>query len=959
MFWYVLYTVGTDGDVSPRSAGVYQSTDGVSWTEITGYPTINDEESNELMRPVGSSVVPGSASVLLLNLRTDGGEGGLHRYDGSWTTLSDAFVDSTWSAGSGFFGTAPECVEVDKSNPLRIISCNEKAVYMTLDGGVTWTQMSTRKVGTDRWTGTGTEVVAVYDTAYSNGVLYAGFEDIGFWRSDDLGATWKQLMWPGAVPDTLRPDGATEIYVHPTDADRFYVALGSFSNNLREEVRSEIQKSINGGTTTTDVTPPSTATLLGRGALAVVWGATTAEDTLYAAFHGDTIYKSTDGGSTWTEISTGFSADDLKVIYRITVDPANPEVVYVGLFTFFSEFASSGGLYRSIDGGSNWTRLEAYPHQDVVTLRFAGSPSRLFVGGWIEGDGDLRVSEDGLTFTKVLSQPFVTDLADAPGAPGTIYAMASATFVRGTGQNAGVYRSTDNGTTWSRLDGNLQLTRVWDITTFPDNPGSLFLSSDGDGILSVTLDDASATTTSFTISDRSGSSLATPGGAGSTLVGYARIQPRSGSTTPSGVAIFGFRGNGVLVSEAGVPASPLIQSGRIYAEVAGAVNTGLAIANPNSESAVISFFCTDSNGANFGAGSLTLGANEQTAKFLSEEPFKTGLAVNGTFTFTSSLPVSVVAHRGLTNERSDFLITTLPVASLTASTADTIFFPHFADGGGWTTQVILVNPSDATITGTVQFLGQGSGTISAQPVNLMLTDGQIGSDFAYSIPARSSRRLQTSSPATVSVGSVRVVKDAGTATPSGVGIFSLASGGVTVAEAGVPSLPTSSVFRMYAEVSGTPGAAGSLRSGVAIANTSSTATTAIFELTTLDGTSTGLTASQSVPPSGQIATFVDELFPTLTTPFQGVLRISSTATAVAVIGLRARTNERGDFLITTTPPTDETGATSSAELLFPHLADSGGWNTQFILFSGVAGGTSSGTLGFFSQAGWALGLIVR
>ena len=193
MFWYVLYTLGTDGDQSTRSAGVYQSTDGVSWTEVAGYPIINDTESNELMRPVGASVIPGSDSILL-NLRTDGGEGGLHRYDGSWTTLSDTFVDNTWSAGSGFFGTAPECVQVSQSDPNVIISCNEKAVFMTTDGGVSWTQLSIQKVGTDRWTGTGTEVLATYDTAFSNGVLYVAYEDAGFWRSDDRDASWKQLL---------------------------------------------------------------------------------------------------------------------------------------------------------------------------------------------------------------------------------------------------------------------------------------------------------------------------------------------------------------------------------------------------------------------------------------------------------------------------------------------------------------------------------------------------------------------------------------------------------------------------------------------------------------------------------------------------------------------------------------------------------------------------------------------
>src|SRR5262245_56068657 len=56
----------------------------------------------------------------------------------------------------------------------------------------------------------------------------------------------------------------------------------------------------------------------------------------------------------------------------------------------------------------------------------------------------------------------------------------------------------------------------------------------------------------------------------------------------------GFRQNDVLTSEAGVAASSLIQSGRVYAEIGGPVNTGLAIANPNSQppSPFISSFTT-------------------------------------------------------------------------------------------------------------------------------------------------------------------------------------------------------------------------------------------------------------------------------------------------------------------------------------------------------------------------------
>jgi hypothetical protein len=79
---------------------------------------------------------------------------------------------------------------------------------------------------------------------------------------------------------------------------------------------------------------------------------------------------------------------------------------------------------------------------------------------------------------------------------------------------------------------------------------------------------------------------------------------------------------------------------------------------------------------------------------------------------------------------------------------------------------------------------------------------------------------------------------------------------------------------------------------------------------------------------------------------------------VAAVGLRSRYNERSDFLITTTPPVNEANPASSAEFDFPHFVNGGGYTTQFVLFSGIAGESGTGRLNFFSQDGTALPLIV-
>ena len=493
-----------------------------------------------------------------------------------------------------------------------------------------------------------------------------------------------------------------------------------------------------------------------------------------------------------------------------------------------------------------------------------------------------------------------------------------------------------------------------------DGAGNLYIADHGNDRIRLLSPTGTSATQRFSIPEQGGVSLTSQGASPALVAGYGQVETDAGMTAPAGLAIFGLRQNGILVSEAGVPAAAAVLEGRIFAETDGALRTGVAMANPNGTAATIAFFFTDSQGIDSGPGTFTLGPREQIAQFLDEDPFNGGTAVGGTFTFSSDLPVAVIALRGLVNERSEFLMTTLPVAPLTAGTADTVYFPHFAAGAGWTTQVILVNPTHAPIQGSVQFLGPGSETANAGPAMLTLADGRDGSTFPYAIPPRSATRFQTASPAgPIQTGSVRVVADLGHAAPSGVSIFSYQNAGVTVSEAGVPASISGNAFRVYAETSGTPGQPGSVRSGIALTNTSETATVVSLELTALDGSATGLTESLTLPASGQVARFSDEFFPTLTTPFSGILRIASPTPDIAVVGLRLTTNQRFDIVVTTTPPAEENAAAHASDLFFPHFVDSGGWTTQFVLFSGTAGQTSSGLIRFTGQNGQPLELAVK
>jgi hypothetical protein len=329
-------------------------------------------------------------------------------------------------------------------------------------------------------------------------------------------------------------------------------------------------------------------------------------------------------------------------------------------------------------------------------------------------------------------------------------------------------------------------------------------------------------------------------------------------------------------------------------------------------------------------------------------------AISAVRAITSNVPVGAMALRGRHNERGDFLMSTLPVLDTgQAPSFGARVIPHFANGAGWTTEILLVNPKNNAISGTVESRDEDGGL-----ANVTL-ESETRNTFPYSIPPRTSRKLiPEGGGAAVVSGSVRLNPNSGSAAPTPLVVFGFKPAGVTLSEASVPAV-SGKAFRAVVEYSGSPGQPGSILSGIAIANDTPADAAVVLELMWLDGTPTGLKKTLAVRGLGHVSGFAHEFFQDqMPFPFQGILKITTASSAVSIVGLRSRFNENQDFLITTMTPSDEATAPAAGELVFPQLADGAGYTTQFILFSG-SGEPISGIVRFIDPSGRALPLTLR
>src|SRR5262249_13411383 len=173
--------------------------------------------------------------------------------------------------------------------------------------------------------------------------------------------------------------------------------------------------------------------------------------------------NATDPSPTWTPL-TDQQLPELP-INSLAMSPVNPNTLFAGTgsTTSFNRFGALGiGVARSTDGGATWTVLAGA----TLTRRAINSGVPATLGGgdvgvaatWLDQGGVWRSTDNGVTFTRIsgtggLPAAGVSKLVADPGNPNRFY--AGVPFCTGGGAQAGVYRSDDAGLNWTQVNTGL------------------------------------------------------------------------------------------------------------------------------------------------------------------------------------------------------------------------------------------------------------------------------------------------------------------------------------------------------------------------------------------------------------------------------------------------------------------------------------------------------------------------
>jgi photosystem II stability/assembly factor-like uncharacterized protein len=210
----------------------------------------------------------------------------------------------------------------------------------------------------------------------------------------------------------------------------------------------------------------------------------------YIGVNNGGVWKTTDAGRTWVPI---FDDQPTGSVGALAIAPSDPNVIYAGCGEGLQrpDLATGDGMYKSTDGGKTWTHLGLRDGQQIPAIAVdPGDPNRLFVAvlghpyGPNEERGIFRSTDGGRTFAKVLYRDENTGGVDVildPSNPRIVYAALwearqgpweNAAF---HGKGSGLFKSIDGGTTWKDLSAGLpeELNRIG-LEVSPARPNRLY-----------------------------------------------------------------------------------------------------------------------------------------------------------------------------------------------------------------------------------------------------------------------------------------------------------------------------------------------------------------------------------------------------------------------------------------------------------------------------------------------------
>ena len=257
----------------------------------------------------------------------------------------------------------------------------------------------------------GGRVVAVAGVADQPGLSYMGAVDGGVWKSTDYGISWKNISdgWPSAS------DSIGALAVAPSNPKVIYAGTGE--SDIRGDMITGdgVYKSLDAGKTWTYAGLRDTHTTMGLVVDPtnpdVVYAASMGHVFVPGPQRG--VFKTTDGGKTWSKV---LFVDDHTGVVDLVMDLQHPAVLYAAAWQAYrtpGHLDSGGpgsGIYKTTDGGAHWTNISRHAGLPTGVLGKIGltvsasNPDVVYAAIQAKGGGVFRSNDGGTTWQRVNQQ---------------------------------------------------------------------------------------------------------------------------------------------------------------------------------------------------------------------------------------------------------------------------------------------------------------------------------------------------------------------------------------------------------------------------------------------------------------------------------------------------------------------------------------------------------------------------